>query len=113
MATAVANKKLQEREAGYVLSVIAKLQALRIALDRFDNKISTSHHGDGLCLTWEVGLNSKQEPVITVDREQVLASRYLFERLVGRIPHGAWLMRDCPNRLCVAPWHRRVLIPGQ
>lgn len=110
MATAVAGR--DKRREGYFLTVQAKLKRMRAALDRFDHKISTEFHGDGFCLTWEAGINNKSDPIATVDGKQVLITRYIFEQLVGSIPDGAWLRRDCPNRLCVAPWHRRCIIPG-
>ena len=87
MATAVAKKK--NAEAGYILTVQAKLKELRLALDRFDCKISTSFHGHGFCLTWEAGINSKGDPIATVDNEQVLITRYLFERFLELVDEGS------------------------
>jgi hypothetical protein len=57
------------------------------------------------CWLWQRSLQSNGYGHLTVDSTQILAHRFVYEQIKGKIPEGLTLDHLCRNPACVNPDH--------
>ena len=57
------------------------------------------------CWEWCGYCNKKGRPVISINGKQVYAHRYAYQRFIGSIPTGLYVLHTCDNIKCVNPKH--------
>lgn len=62
----------------------------------------------GECWEWTAGTLPTGEGMFSYRNRVVPAHRFLYEQLVGEIPEGMDLNRECFNRACVRPGHMEL-----
>jgi len=72
--------------------------------------------GEDGCWLWLGSCNQTGYPIASDPDHggrSVNAARFIFERLIGKVPPGRWLERTCLTRACVRPGHLRPSLPAE
>ena len=72
---------------------------------RFQQKISKNPEG---CWLWKGSHDRNGYPRFSIDGVNQLAHRYVYEKVLGKIPKGKFLVSSCEVRSCVNPRHHEV-----
>lgn len=92
---------------------------IRVLFKGEPRKFITGHHtrkspeeyvvDENGCWVWQRAIRDTGYGSISINGKQMLAHRYMYEKLRGPIPDGMYLDHLCKNRACVNPEHLEVV----